>query len=355
MLEYFKKLAKEYNMPISNVISIALNRYGIICKETTDNRLRFNLRILDDSKKSFFAVCVNTYLDSPFLLEGDKLYLDGQVIANVSEIEKDTCTSTYFRNNKKVITFNSNSRSKCAGCKFCGTYSLSDDDNIDFSNSDKIQKYFERLLKENDIKSMGDIENITVCTGCFENEDALIKHLLDIKEGTGRLNFNGSINYIGSQLRDYDKIYKLHQQIPDFGMYLTVEKFLDRDKFMRKEKADLTLDKCKKLLEYTSSIGITSTFLYILGLEDLETVKKYMAYFKDSVNKFPIIQVFQDYTKEQENYRVEEAKDVEYYLKARKIVSEIFDDSNLSPKAWECFRSLHFDEEKQKVLRLKND
>ena len=101
------------------------------------------------------------------------------------------------------------------------------------------------------------MESITICTGCFENEDALIKHILDVKEGTKRLGFNGRINYIGSQLRNYDKIYKLYQQIPNFGLYLTIEKFTERDKFMRKEKAELTLDKCKELLEYTSSLGIT--------------------------------------------------------------------------------------------------
>ena len=71
-----------------------------------------------------------------------------------------------------------------------------------------------------------------------------------------------------------------------------------------------------------------------------------MEYFKGSINKFPIVQVFQDYTPYQENYRCPEAKDVSYYLKARQIIDEIFRDSDLSPKLWECFRSLYHDSDK---------
>lgn len=350
MLDYFKELSVHYNMPFENVISIALNRYGIICNDINDNRLRFDLNILDNDNKMFFAVCVNTYLDSPFTLKDNKLYLENKIIAKVSNIEKDTCTSTYFRNNKKAITFNSNSRSKCIGCKFCGTYSLSEDDYIDFSTKDNIKEYFKELFKENNIESMKQIEDITLCTGCFLTEDKLIDHLLLLNESFKEMDFDGRLNYIGFQLRNKDKIYKLAQEIPDFGIYLTVEKFLDRENFMKSEKANISMEEIKELLEYTNSLGITSTFLYILGLEDLKTVKKYMEYLKNSVNKFPIIQVFQNYTSSQENYRCNEAKDIKYYLSARKIIEEIFKNSNLFPKSWECFRGLHF---KEKKLRLK--
>ena len=355
MLNYFKQLAENYEVPIQNVVSIALNRYGIICKDIDDSRLRFNLSILGEDKPTFFAVCVNTYLDSPFELIKDKLYLDGEIVGTVSNIEKDTCTSTYFRNDKKVITLNSNSRSKCVGCKFCGTYSLSEDDAVDFSTEDKIQEYFIKFLTDNDVYNISNIENITVCTGCFENEDELVKHLITLKIALSKLGFNGSINYIGSQLRDYNKIKILKDIIGDFGIYLTIEKFLDREKFMKPVKSSLTLDKAKDLLEYSSSIGVTTTFLYILGLEELETVEKYMYYFKESINKFPIVQVFQDYTPEQEKYRCEEAKDVEYYLKARKMMDDIFSNTELSPKLWECFRSLYHakdDKTKSKVRKL---
>lgn len=349
MFEYLKSLSEKYDTTFENVLSIALNRYGIIIDNFNDNRIRFDLDILNNNHNTFFAVCVNTYEKSPFKLCEGKLYLENNLIGNVYNIEKDTCTSTYFRNNKKAITFNSNSRSKCSGCTFCGTYSL-DENEIEFKSKEIVQEYFKKLLLENSIKSMKNIENITICTGCFENEDALFNHLLLLNDSFKEMNFNGSINYIGSQLRDYEKIKSLKSEIGDFGIYLTIEKFLNRERFMRKEKASLTMDKCKDLLSFCSDIGVTSTFLYILGLEDLQTVKKYFSYFKDSINKFPIIQVFQDYTKYQENLRIEQAKDIDYYLEAKKIINNIFKGSHFNIKLWESFRGIYDKEDIKKMV-----
>lgn len=348
MLEEFCELSKKYNVSLENVLSIALNRYGIVIEDFPDNRIRFDLQLLDSDKKNFFAVCVNTY-PSPFKLKDNKLYLEDSIVGTISKIEKDTCTSTYFRNNNKCITFNSNSRSKCVGCKFCGTYSLDEDDGYDFSKKENIIRYFDNLLKTNNIEGMEKIENVTICTGCFKNEDDLVNHLLLIKSAFNNMNYNGSINYIGSQLRDYDKLKVLKDELGDFGLYLTIEKFLDREKFMRPEKASLTLEKAKDLLAYSKSLGITSTFLYILGLEPLDVVTKYFNYFKDSINKYPIVQVFQDYTKEQEQYRCMEAKNIEYYLKARKEIEGILANSSLNPKLWECYRSLYYEEPEKGV------
>lgn len=355
MLEEYKKLSFKYNISLENVLSIALNRYGVIIEDFKDSRIRFNLNFLDSNIENFYAVCVNTYAKSPFKLKGNTLYLDNEKIGKVRGIELDTCTSTYFRNNKKVITFNSNSRSKCTGCKFCGTYSLKEDDRLDFKTKEKIQTYFYKLLKDNDIMGMSKIENVTICTGCFSSEDELIKHLLLVNESFKEMGYKGSINYIGSQLRNYQNIKELSKSINNFGLYLTIEKFLEREKYMRAEKANLTIEKAKELLSYCTSLGITTTFLYILGLEDLKTIEKYFHYLSQSINKFPIVQVFQNYTIAQENYRCEQAKTIEYYLQAKKIISKTFND--MQPKLWECFRGLYSDEDitkKEMKLCLKN-
>ena len=149
MYEWFNILASRYNTTIDNVLSIALNRYGIIMDNCSDNRIRFNLRFNDSERENYFAVCVNTYAESPFSIKENTLYLEDIAIGKVLNIEKDTCTATYFRNNKKAITLNSNSRSKCFGCKFCGTYCLTEDDNYDFSTVDNVKQYFNILLQEN--------------------------------------------------------------------------------------------------------------------------------------------------------------------------------------------------------------
>lgn len=353
MKDYFESLAHKYNMPLENIVAIALNRYGVISDELSDKRIRFLLNFNNSERNKFFALGVNTYLQSPFKLDKDTIFLEDKSIGKIISLEQDTCTSTYFRNNKKAITFNSNSRSTCVGCKFCGTYNLTDDDHIDFSTQDKIVNYFERLLDENGISAMNQIESITICTGCFESEDELINHLLLVNDAFKKMGYIGSLNYIGSQLRDFEKIKRLSERIQDLGIYLTIEKFLDRNKYMRPEKASLTLDDAKKLLEYCSSLNITTTFLYILGLEPLETIRYYFDYFKDSINKFPIIQVFQNYTLDQEKYRCDEGKEIEYYIKAREEISKIFANKDFVPKEWECYRSLYFDvnNQERKLVR----
>lgn len=353
MFEYFKTLASDYNLSLENVLSIALNRYGVLIDGYDDDRVRFNLKFNNSIKEDFFALCVNTYKDSPFKLVDNTIYLKDEKIAEITNLERDTCTSTYFRNNKRDITFNSNSRSKCAGCTFCGTYSLSEDDDYDFSNKESIKKYFDKLLKENKVKSLEYINSITLCTGCFESEDDLYNHILLLNSTFKDMGFKGSINYIGSQLRDYEKIKSLKDEVGNFGLYLTIEKFIDREKFMRPEKASLKLNDAKDLLNYSSSIGINSTFLYILGLEDLDAIKYYFNYFKDSINKFPIVQIFQDYVPIQENYRHESAKEVEYYLKAKKIINDTFSDTSLRPKLWENFRSLYYENPEKEFVKCK--
>ena len=45
---------------------------------------------------------------------------------------------------------------------------------------------------------------------------------------------------------------------------------------------------------------------------------------------------------------IPEAKDVEFYIKARMIIDDIFKNKEeMKPKTWECFRSLYFDDKEK--------
>lgn len=337
-------LSKKYDIPKSDIIFIALNRYGVNYKEgEEEDRIRFTLKTDLADNNTFFAVCANT-MKSPFTIKNNKLYFNEMYIGETLNLEKDTCSETYFRNGKKAMTINSNSRSTCKGCKFCGTYKLKSEEREHFDNEKEMSNFIEELLKNNNLTTMKDMEVVTLVTGCFKKEEDLINHIITLKKVFKKFDYDGEIGYVGSQIQTLDNLKKLKDTIEKFNLLITTEKFVNRELIMRPEKARMTLELSKKFLNYAKELGFGANFLYILGLEELDIFKKYMEYMKDSVNKFPQVQIYQNYTKIQESYRCQEALNFEYYLKARKILEEIFSDTNITPYSWENYRSLFYTE-----------
>lgn len=341
--------SKEYNIPVIDVLFIALNRYGVRLGNIED-RMRFVLSPNMYDEDFFFALPVNTG-KTPFTIKNDILFMDNMEIGKVKDAERDTCSETYFRKNKHAMTLNSNSRSTCAGCRFCGTYKLSSEEKENFSAEGEVVSFISDLLKENNLNDLKEMESITICTGCFKTEEDLVNHFVLLKKAFDRFYFNGSIRYIGSQIQNMDSLKRIKDEIGKFGLLVTTEKFLGREEIMRPEKARLTLNLTKDFLKAADELGFEATFLYILGLEGLNTFEKYMEYMKDSVNKFPIVQIYQNYVSSQEEYRCSEAKKLDYYLKARMILEKIYKEECFSPESWENYRSLYYTEFKGKEYK----
>ena len=156
------------------------------------------------------------------------------------------------------------------------------------------------------------------------------------------LGFKGSIRYIGSQLRSVEAFRAIRNNIPNFSLLLSVECFSKRHELMREEKASLSMKDIKQLLSLSIEYGFITSYLYILGLEPLSEFKEGLNFLKDSVNRFPIFQILQNYTVEQEIYRVHEAKNIRFYLEARKQIEFCFHNKNLYPHSWENYRSLFY-------------
>jgi radical SAM superfamily enzyme YgiQ (UPF0313 family) len=110
---------------------------------------------------------------------------------------------------------------------------------------------------------------------------------------------------------------------------------------LRPEKR-LTLDRIKSILISANNLGVATSIVYILGLEDLNDFEKGMKFFKDSLTRHPIINVMQNYLADQENLKIAEAKKLDYYLKARRIIEDIYQDSKLKPLLWEGYRNLWY-------------
>ena len=60
------------------------------------------------------------------------------------------------------------------------------------------------------------------------------------------------------------------------------------------------------------------------------------------MNHFPVVNLFQVYSPEQALLRPNEANRIEYYLTARKILEEMYANSNLRPELWENYRPLWY-------------
>lgn len=341
------QLSEKYKIPVEDVLFIALNRYGIKMN-VEDNRIRMKVKLNQLDELFYLAVGVNTYKDTKFEIVDNILLFDKDPIGKIIELEKDTCDSTYFRKDKKEITLNSNSRSQCSGCKFCGTYNLDPNDISDLTNEESLKRYMETFLKQNGMESLQDVEGITVCTGCFSTEKEVVDHLKFLKNALSYFKFNKKLKYIGSQIRSDEALEEIASSIGDFGLFITTEKFSEREKFMRADKASLNLEKTIDLIERSTKLGFDTTILYILGLEQLSDFETNMRLLSKNMNKYPLVQIYQNYVADQEVYRIPEAKGVEYYLQARQILENIFDKDELKPESWENYRGLSYTTHKSK-------
>jgi hypothetical protein len=334
-----EKLSKKYSIPIEDIILIALNCCGINA-DIPEKRIRFKLKLNTYEELFYLAICVNTS-KSPFSLRGDDLFFNGNQIGYITERENDTCDSTYFRRNKTVLTLNSNSRSKCRGCKFCGTYNQDAEDVNDLLTEDRLIKRIVEILEQNSLEDLSSFIDVSICTGCFDNEEDALDHVLMVRKVLKNFCFDKELKYIGSQITS-EKSFETLRNIKPFSLYLTLECFTRRKELLRHHKANITIPEAKKILKSSIDKGFNTTILYILGLDPLEVVMKKFKELYSYMNRFPIINLFQNYLPEQEPLRIPEAKNIEYYLKARKELEKIFQNSNLKPRPWENYRPLWY-------------
>ena len=64
---------------------------------------------------------------------------------------------------------------------------------------------------------------------------------------------------------------------------------------------------------------------------------------KESLTRFPIVNIYQVQTLGQASIMNDEARALEYYIKSRIALEEIFHDTGFKPKRWENYRPLWYD------------
>lgn len=334
--QHLEKLSLQFNIPKSDILLTALNASGIKYQDIENDRGRFILT-LPNGRKFLLALTITNQPLSHFEHHQNQILFNGQPVATATDIEKDTCTDSYWRRGKSHLTLNSNSRSNCRGCSFCGTYELEEADKA-LTTPEAIREKTEAIQTE--LKTdLSALESIGIVTGCFPDENKLVKNLLMIRQVFAENGFTGELQYIGSQLRTPEKIKEVAAAGP-LALYLTVETFQRRQQLMKKTKSSIDLDGGRKLLATAKSLGVDTSFLYIAGLDDHQAMRQQFPLYRDLINRLPQVQTFQAYNPQQLNLRHQEANSIEYFLKTRKIVEQAF--PNLRPIAGNNYRSLWF-------------
>lgn len=346
-------LSERYEIPKQDIILIALNLSGIKA-EIPQKRVRFRLTPDKTSKDFYFALCVNT-AETQFRLAGSEISLSGEKIGEVHQLENDTCNDNYFRRNDTELTLNTNARSLCTGCAICRTYSLEAEDKERLLNRDFLERRIREIMSKRGEVDCSNLYRISICTGCFGSERNAVEHLLDLNDVLKRLNFKGTLRYIGSEVSSEQSLDRIASNVSKFALSFTTEVFTRRDKLLRLNKARVSIDIVKKVLYGAVNRGFEANILYVLGLDPLDSFVDGFKQLSPLMNHFPIVNLFQIYSPEQVLLRDKEANGIEYYLKARKALEDIYKNSVHRPESWENYRPLwylSFGKEEKNDIRI---
>lgn len=337
--DHLHEYADTYHVPTDDIQMIALNASGVDVGTEGYDRGRFKATSLDTGRTYFTALTTTDEPLSPFRLDGNVVSLGDDALFETTDLVPDTCTDTYWRNGYKGLTINTNSRANCHGCMFCGTYSLENDESPPLLTLEALEQKAKELATECPTGDLSELERIGVVTGCFASERKLADHLKLLREAFGKYGFDGTIQYVGSQLRSSEIIHELVAD-GEFALFVTLEAFTRRTMLMKKLKSSLTLDLARNVMGEAKAAGAETNFLYIAGLDPLPDMEREFPTFADVLTRAPQIQTFQAYTPNQLILRDCEAGSMDYFLKTRGVVEQAY--PNLPPTPAHNFRSLWF-------------
>lgn len=341
------RLSEQYHMPLEDVLFIALNVHGVKL-DCEYGRIRMDFRLADSELfgyakergefNYFFALPVNP--DSEFTLAGDVLSLNGTLIGQAINPMEDVSDLYYFRRKKTVLNFNPNSRSSCAGCRFCYTSRLTPNDEQKIETDADLKIFFENWMSRYGFTDLSHLIQISVVTGNYRNSDDLCRFLLELKRAVREYRFGGKIFYLGSQIATTEQLSRL-AEIQPFGVCFSLEVF-DRRNLLRRDKKALELKDARDAMDFARKLGHEVNFSYIVGMEPLQVLEEHFICFRDHVNKFPTINTFQKHKFQGPTLMDPSADRLEYFLDARRILERLFGQMSMRPLVWEDYRSLWF-------------
>lgn len=347
--EIYEKLSREYDIKLSEIIQIDLNRSGVFLaggEVKEDFRVRFKGKVMDDYE-TWFALPVRNKVDTPFYISNGKIYFQSVPIGVASNLMLDTCETSYQRG-PHLLNLNSRSRSNCGGCRACiHSYGKLYDATVIKDKDSLITKNDLRNLFKSKNIDVKKLVQIAVVTGLFKGEQNVIEHMKLISQVAKEQGFQGELMYFGCEVNSENALKEL-ASLGKVSLIYALDNFSKREMLLSKTKSLITIENAKQTLELAKKNKIKTTISYIAGLDTIQSMKDGFSYLKESFSAFPIINVYQTQTIGQASIIAEEARNLRYYLESRKEIEKIFKNENYRPKRWENYRPLwyrYFDDE----------
>lgn len=350
------ELSSRYELPIKEVELIDFNRSGV-CLPGNEVKVGFRVRFISlnleqEDKNTWFALPVRRQEDTNFLATDGYLRFQDEVLTHIGPLMLDTCDVSYQRG-PKLLNLNSRSRSNCGGCKACvhnykdlydGTV-LKDQQRL--VSKEEITAFFEK--KENDGLDISTLKQIAVVTGLFGSENAVVEHMKMVSEVVKPKGFKGELMYFGCEVNSESALEEL-ASLGNFSLIYAIDNFTKREEILTKKKSAITLETAKNTLSLAKEKGIETTFAYIAGIDSIAEMKNGFETLKNSITRFPVINIYQIQTPGQLEVMDPEAKKLDYYVKSRKLIENILRDTNLQPRRWENYRPLWYEVYNNKQL-----
>jgi hypothetical protein len=335
------KLSAAYGVFQGDVMFIAMNLFGINAPNAA-RRARVEISLDHASDDAFLIIVPMNRVNSPFSLDADGvLWLGHDRIGMGSIPDHDDAISGYFRKSGQVVTLNPNARSRCTGCAFCpNTLEAASDPR---SRDDKsLHELLDALaLDASPDRPLSAVEEITISTGCFEQETRAIRFLESVAEVLRQRSMTSAIGFLTSVLRSDEAFAQIATSVGDLMLFVTLECFSNRRMLLKSTKASLSPESVPDLMHRANDAGLRPTYNYIVGLDDLSWLSR-LAELDAEAKIFPNYQVYQSHNPLMDGTRAPGADSVEFYLKARQIIERFWLDQPLRPKSWRNYRPLWY-------------
>ena len=339
----FSELSRKYSIPLSEIVQIDFNRMGIYLPNNeikANFRVRFKGSILDGDN-SWFALPVREVSGSYFRAVASKIYFGEREIGKFEELMLDTCESSYQRG-PQLLNLNSRSRSTCGGCTACVH-------NYKNLYDDTVIKDRQVLITADDVRNflfthkinVPSLKQIAIVTGLFGSEEHAVEHIGLVHSVVKEFGFSGELMYFGCEINSRWAIRRL-AEIDNFLLIYALDNFTKRERLLAKTKSRVTLDDARNVLTYARNLGLKTTIAYIAGIDPLEEMRAGFCRILDSLSHFPIINIYQVQTPGQAKIFDPEATNLEYFLKSRIMIEEMFKSTTMRPKRWENYRPLWY-------------